>query len=117
MRSSCFLPRRWSLFNSENDARLQKMAEYGMRIYFTAIPFAGFNIVLSVLFTSTERALPAQLVSLLRGLILIVPAAVFLSGTAGLTGVWLAFPVTEGTVAALGAVLLARTVRQFRRGA
>ena len=102
-----------SVFNSEGDARLQEMAEYGMRIYFKAIPFAGFNIVLSVLFTSTEQALPAQLVSLLRGLILIVPAAVFLSGAAGLTGVWLAFPVTEGTVAALGAVLLARTVRQF----
>ena len=55
--------------------------------------------------TSAERALPGQIVSLLRGLIVIVPAAFILSRALGVTGVWMAFPVTEVMVAAVGAAI------------
>lgn len=96
------------VFNSENNVRLQEMAVVGLKLYFLAVPFAGFNIVISMFFTATEKALPAQTVSLLRGLILIIPLALLLSYFAGLTGVWLAFPVTEGIVSAAGAVLYQR---------
>ncbi len=94
------------VFNSENNAQLQKIATSGLKLYFTAIPFAGFNIILSMFFTSVEKALPAQALSLLRGLFLIIPAAFLLSAAAGMTGVWLAFPVTEAAVSVLGGVLL-----------
>ncbi len=95
-----------SVFNSAGDLLLQRIAETGLKLYFISVPFAGFNIVLSMFFTSTERALPAQTVSLLRGFFLILPAAFALSALAGITGVWLAVPVTEGAVAFVGAVLL-----------
>ncbi len=49
------------IFNSEQNAELQQIAVAGLKIYFTAIPFVGFNIILSMHFTSTEKALPAQL--------------------------------------------------------
>lgn len=90
------------VFNSGQNAQLQEIASYGLRIYFTAVLFVGFNIVLSVYFTSTENAIPAHIISILRGLVIIVPMAFVLSRLLELTGVWMAFPVTELAVASLG---------------
>ena len=97
-----------AVFNSENDMQLQQIAEAGLKLYFISIPFAGFNIVLSMFFTSAEKAIPAQVVSLLRGFFLIIPAAFILAALAGTTGVWLAVPVTDGVVAAVGGILYLR---------
>ena len=96
------------IFNSEGNALLQQIAETGLKIYFTGCVFAGLNIVHSVFFTSTERPLPAHVISLLRGFILIIPMAFLLSSLAELYGVWAAFPVTELLVCAVGVVLLSR---------
>ena len=92
-----------SVFNSQNDLQLQQIAVYGMKLYFTSVLFVGFNIIIALYFTSVERALPAHIISLLRGLLLIIPMAFLLTGLWGMTGVWLAFPATELLVAALGA--------------
>ena len=51
-----------------------------------------------------ERGLPAQVISITRGLILIIPMAFLLSEMFGMTGVWLSFPATEGLVS-LGALI------------
>ena len=96
------------IFNSENDLRLQEIAVPGLKLYFTAILFMGYNVILSTYFTSVEKVIPAHVVSLLRGLLLIVPAAFVMAGLWGMTGVWLAFPVTEGITAALGCWIDAR---------
>ncbi len=93
------------IFNSGNDAGLQSMAVQGIRLYFTAVPFAGFNIVIAAVFTSTQKVIPAHLISLLRGFILIIPLAVLLSRLWGIYGIWLTFPVTEGIAAVLGIVI------------
>uniref|UniRef100_UPI00242C1874 MATE family efflux transporter n=1 Tax=Enterocloster clostridioformis TaxID=1531 RepID=UPI00242C1874 len=68
-----------SIFNSEQNMQLQEIAAAGLKLYFTAIPFVGFNIIISAYFTSTEKALPAQIISLSRGLLMIIPMAFFLS--------------------------------------
>lgn len=94
-----------NIFNSEQNIQLQQIAVAGLKIYFTACLFAGFNIILSVYFTSTEHARPAHLISVLRGLIVIVPMAFLLSALGGMTGVWCAFPVTELLVSGVGLVL------------
>lgn len=96
------------IFNSQGNIELQEIAVSGLKLYFIAVPFAALNIVLSVFFTSIGKALPAHLISLLRGLIIILPMAFLLSSLAGMTGVWLTFPVTEGIVAgiALGCVIV-----------
>ena len=103
-----------AVFNSEGDPALQSIAEYGMRLYFTACPFAGFNVVISTYFTSTEAPLPAHIISLLRGFIVIIPAAFLLAFAAGMTGVWLAFPVTEMIVCVAGAVFYSEITRKHR---
>lgn len=91
------------IFNSGKNARLQSIAVQGLRFYFTACAFAGFNIVLSAYFAATERARPAHTLSLLRGFVVLIPMAFLLSSAGGMTGVWLAFPVTEAIVSLLGA--------------
>jgi putative MATE family efflux protein len=96
------------IFNSQNNMRLQKIATSGLKIYFASVAFVGFNIVISMYFTSTDKALPAHIISLLRGLVIIVPMAFLLSKIIGIAGVWLTFPVTEGMVAVLGLILYSR---------
>ena len=87
-----------AVFNSEENMRLQEIAVNGIRLYFLSIPFAGLNIVLSSYFTSTEKTAPAHVISLLRGIILILPVVLLGAWIAGLTGVWLAVPITECVV-------------------
>ncbi|MDE5864179.1 MAG: MATE family efflux transporter, partial [Lachnospiraceae bacterium] len=91
-----------AIFNSEGNGELQRIAVEGIRLYFTACVFAGFNIVISIYFASTDCAKPANMVSLLRGFFLIVPMAFVLSVIWKMTGLWLAFPVTEFVVAMTG---------------
>ena len=93
-------------FNSEGNALLQQMASFGLRLYFIALSFVGINTVASTYFAATQRAMPAHVISLSRGLVLIVPMAFLLSKLWDLTGVWLTFPVTEGLVAVFSLFLL-----------
>lgn len=93
------------VFNSEANSFLQKTAEQGLKLYFAALPFAGLNIIFAMFFASVEKALPAHTISILRGLAAIIPVAVVMSLLFGLTGVWLAFPVTEAVVCAAALIL------------
>lgn len=94
------------IFNSEGNAEMGKIAANGLRLYFIAAPFAGINAALCSFFAAMEKPLPAHLLSLLRGLIVILPAALLCSSLWGITGVWLSFPFTEALVAAVGAILI-----------
>lgn len=93
------------IFNSEHNIQLQQIAQAGLKLYFTAVPFVGFNIIISTYFASTERALPAQIVSLARGFIIIIPMALLMSFLFKMTGVWLSYPFTECIAALIGGML------------
>lgn len=95
-------PRIAAIFNSGQNALLQSIAVAGLQTYFTACVFAGFNIILSVYFTSTAHARPAHAISLLRGFLIILPVAFVLSAIGGMTGVWYVLPITEAIVAGIG---------------
>ncbi len=101
-----------AVFNSEHNAELQQIAVSGLKWYFISIPFVGYNINLGTFFTSIEKALPAHILSILRGLILIIPMAFLLSALWEMTGVWLAYPVTEFLTALLGFVMVNRENKQ-----
>lgn len=96
------------VFNSEADPTLQAIAVQGLRLYFVGAPFAGANVILCLWFTSVERPVPAQTISLLRGLFVIVPVALLLAAVFGMTGVWLAFPVSECLVSLVSCGLFLR---------
>ena len=67
-----------------------------------------FTQFASDLDAATQQALPAQLLSLLRGLFLVVPAALLLSALWGVCGLWLALPAAELATALACAVLFLR---------
>lgn len=100
-----------SLFNSEHHSLLQQIAVNGLKLYFTAIPFVGFNIILAAYFTSTEKVLPAQIVSLSRGFVLIIPMAFAMSLLLQMNGVWLSYPMTECLVALAGIGLYKKSIK------
>ena len=104
------------VFNSEHDAQLQRIATEGLRLYFMACPFAGCNVILATYFTSTERPGPANLISMLRGFVVIIPMAFLLSRIWGIRGTWCAFPATELLVAAVGLSCLWLGGRRAERG-
>lgn len=93
-----------AVFNSEKNIALQRIAVSGLKLYFLSVAFVGYNTILAIFFTSIEKALPAHVLSVLRGLVLIIPMAFFMSAFCGMTGVWLAYPITEFLVALLGFV-------------
>lgn len=94
-----------ALFNSENNADLQRIAEEGLRVYFIGGLFAGLNIMFCAYFTATDAAPPANVLSLLRGFAVILPFAFLLSTLWGLVGLWAVFPAAEGLVFLIGVAL------------
>ncbi len=94
-----------SIFNNEKNQALQTLAETGLKLYFIACPFIGFNIVLATYFLSIEKSIYAQIISLARGFIVLIPLAFLLSHLFKMTGVWCAYPASEGIVTIIGLIL------------
>lgn len=101
------------IFNSGRDMDLQRIAVEGLKIYFTACPFVGANILLAIYFAATDQAAPAQMILLLRGLIVIIPLAFIMANVAGLTGVWMTFPLTELVVCVVAYGLYKKMKRTY----
>ena len=101
------------LFNSSSDTTLQTIAEHGLRLYFLFMPFMGINTILSVYFSSSEKTHTAQMISLLRGTLLVIPLA-FLSYCLGsINCVWLTIPISELITAAAGGAIFAFNLRRI----
>ena len=94
------------LFNRDHNPALTEIAAGGMKIYFISLFFSGINIVTASFLSSADRPKRAFAVSILRCFVLIIPAAWILSRLAGLTGIWMAVPVTEGIVCVLALIFL-----------
>ena len=103
-----------SLFNGENRMDLAEIAGTGIRLYFTAIPFAGLNIVMCSYFASVENKIPAQFISFARGFIIIIPVVFIMSFMAGLEGIWLSFPLTEIATFIFAAIYLRKSKSVIR---
>lgn len=84
-----------AIFNSENNSEISRMAVMGLLIYFTGFLFAGVNITSAMLLSATEDTRDAFIVSITRGIAIIVPLVLILSRFFAMTGVWSAFVLTE----------------------
>lgn len=85
-----------SAFNRENSAALAEYAAVGLRIYFAGFLIAAVNIVKSGFYSAIGQAAESSVIALSRGVFTISIMAFLLSRLLGVTGVWLAFPVSEG---------------------
>lgn len=108
-----FAPQVTAVFNSEGNPALQEIAEIGLKLYFTSNIFVGFNTVAATFFTSVEKALPAHILSLLRGLILVIPLAFLMSALWGMNGIWLSFPAAEAATAVFGFFIYFKILKTF----
>lgn len=84
-----------ALFNSSGDPLLSVLASLGMRLYFTAFIFVGINILCASYFSASDNPKYALIISVLRGLVLIIPISIILAKLFGMNGVWLAMTCTE----------------------
>lgn len=90
-----------AIFNSENHMEIAQIAKTGLRIYFLGFFFAGINIIMAMYLSATERTKNAFMISITRGCLIIVPLVFVLSTILKMTGIWLAFVLTECIVTIL----------------
>lgn len=95
-----------SLFNSEQNAILQGIAEQGVRLYFLAFLLMGMNIVVTAFFSAVSRPKQSFAISITRGFAAVLPLAFCLSALFQMTGVWMVIPASEVVAAVLGVILL-----------
>lgn len=80
--------------NSYNE-QLYSIAKSGLRLYFLAFLFMGFNIIYIAYFQSTRKANLAFILSILRGFVFVIILLLTLSKILTLNGVWITIPITE----------------------
>ena len=93
-------------FDNENNQRLLEIAAVGMRLYFISIFFSGVNVLCASYFSSIDRPTNGFIISVSRGVGVIIPTAFLLAYLLGLNGVWLSIAVSEYIVCVLSVVLL-----------
>lgn len=67
----------------------------GFPVYSTAFVFFIFNLTAIGYFQSIEKALPAIIFALLRGVIFLVPSFILVPKLLGINGIWMALSVSE----------------------
>ena len=82
-----------------------------MRIISISFIFAGINVAYQGIYQSMDGGMESLIISLLRQLVIILPLAALLSlavrsGSAGISLIWWAFPVTEIVSCIVGYVFL-----------
>ncbi len=79
----------------EKESATFEMARNGLLYFLPAYLFMGFNIFFSAMFTSFSNGKVSAIISVLRSLVFIIIALLFLPNLFGLNGVWLAVPIAE----------------------
>ncbi|MBN2049613.1 MAG: MATE family efflux transporter, partial [Spirochaetales bacterium] len=99
------------LFNRK-DPELLRMGVEGMRVFLSALPVVGFQIVGSGYFQALGKAKKAMFLSLSRQVLILVPALLILPRFLGLKGIWLTGPVSDTLAAVITAFML---YKEFRK--
>lgn len=90
-----------SLFNGEGNEKIAVLAERGLKLYFSGLLLAGVNIIVSTYLSAVERASEGFLLSLMRGIFVMVPMVMLLARLFFMDGVWMSFLATESVVIGL----------------
>ena len=101
-----------NLFNSEGDKLLMAMAVEGINIYFAAFIIMGINIVTTSFFASINKPKESFVISMMRGLVIVIPLIVVLPNIFSMTGVWLVIPLAE----AITILISIKLYLKYKRG-
>lgn len=89
----------------ETTANAYSLAAQGIPLMAAAFLPLLVNVTIIGYFQSVERALPATVYSLARGIIFLIPSFIVMPMVAGNSGIWLALPVTEALTLCLIAIV------------
>ena len=105
----------YQLFISKegNITEILKIGIPGMRIYLAMFPIVGLQVVSSNYFQATGRPKHAMLLSLSRQVLVLIPALIILPKIYGLTGVWLAGPISDLIASIITAYFVIKSVKNL----
>lgn len=83
-----------SLF-TKNDQQLIKIASGGMVIFLAMLPLVAFQVIAANYFQSVGSPKKSILLNLLRQVVFLIPLLFILPKIWGLTGIWMAAPVSD----------------------
>ena len=101
-----FSPAIVGIFNGDNNEIMAAIAESGVRIYFASFLFTGINFILIFFTASIGKSRLSLIISLLRGLVLIIPILYVMKNVMGVTGVWITMPIVELLTLLVGVFVL-----------
>ena len=93
--------------------KVSDMVSAGFRFYAVAFLFMGYDVINSMYFTSCGDACSSALISSLRGIVLLLGFTFLFSALWGMTGVWLAAPVTEVLTTIVSVWLITKQKKKF----
>ena len=97
------------------DPEVISLGAPAIRIVMLAFPTVGFQVVASGTYQALGKALPALVLALLRQVILLTPLILLLPQFFGLSGIWMSFPIADGTAALITGWMMVVLLRQMRR--
>ena len=101
------------LFTS--DSRLTELSVNGLRIMMAAMPIVGYQMIVTNFFQSIGKAKISIFLSLSRQLLFLVPLIGVLPLFFGVTGVWVAMPISDSFSALFALVMMVRYMRMFKK--
>ncbi|NLL77370.1 MAG: MATE family efflux transporter [Clostridiales bacterium] len=101
------------LFNASET--MLSIGKPALRIISIGFLVAGFSIICSSVFQALGNGIYSMIISLIRQLIVLLPAAYLLSRLGNVNYVWWAFPIAEIVAIALSAFFLIRIYRKVIR--
>ena len=102
----CFPNEILSLFSASEEMR--SFGTSAMRIMATSFVIGGFSTMIATYEQATDRIGSSMVIQLLRQGVLLVPLMWLLNRLLQITGIWLAFPVTELIVCAIAVIFMKR---------
>ena len=97
------------IFEASSD--MLRIGVPALRIISLCFVFAGFNVICSSTFQALGNGILSMIISIIRQLVVLLPAAFLLSLSGNLDLVWLAFPIAEVAAVCLSVFFLRHTYR------
>lgn len=104
------------VFNKTSDPELNAMGSVGIRCYFIGYFFAGLNIVIAASMNAQEAAIKSLLITVSRGLLLLVPAIAILAQFGNIIYLWFALPVSEFITLTFFTIMYMKTSHRIQIG-
>ncbi len=100
------------MFNTDSP-ELYNISVHGLRLVILALPVVGFQIVASHFFQAIGRAKIAIFATLFRQVIALIPLLFILPEFWGISGIWLAYPLSDSLSALVVSIFLVRAWRRL----